>query len=112
MCINRAVGEQGSGACHHCHAALETRGAVGRRDACPSCGVDVRCCRNCAHYEAGYHNDCRETQAERQVDKERGNFCDFFRLAAARPAPVARPGSSARGDLEALFGKAGNRKTE
>lgn len=63
----------------------------------------MRCCRNCAHYDVGYNNQCREPQAERQVEKERGNFCDYFRLAGRRP--VHPQPSSARRDLEALFRK-------
>ena len=97
--------EQGSGTCHQCHTGLESRGAVGRRDACPSCGADIRCCRNCAHFDAAYHNQCRETQAERQVDKERGNFCDFFRLAGVKvPSQLGGVGTVRR-DLDALFRK-------
>ena len=86
---------------------LETRGAVGRRDTCPACGADVHCCLNCAHHDVAYHNECRETQAERQVDKERGNFCDFFRLAATSPAPMKRSTRNPRADLDALFRKRG-----
>ena len=64
----------------------------------------MRCCRNCAHHDEAYHNQCRETQAERQVDKERGNFCDYFRLADGTSGSVA-PKASARQDLDSLFRK-------
>jgi hypothetical protein len=36
------------------------------------------------------YNECREPQAERVVDKEKSNFCDFFtprRSGAAAGAP-------------------------
>jgi hypothetical protein len=97
------VTEQGRGACYRCNSGLDIRGAVGRRDECPSCGAEVRCCRNCAHFDAAYHNQCREPQAERQVEKERANFCEYFRLASPGRRQVERPSAAARRDLDALF---------
>jgi hypothetical protein len=83
---------------------------VGRADRCPTCDRDVRVCRGCAHYAPGAHNDCREPNAERIVDKERANFCDFFVLAARRPGAGDPRGESraenARAGLDALFKKA------
>jgi len=95
------MGEMGS-ACWRCGAAIDTAGRVGRRDTCLACGTDLRCCRNCAHYEPTAHNQCREPQAERQVDKERGNFCDWFSPGTARKA-AADPAAAAKAKLDALF---------
>jgi hypothetical protein len=91
------------GTCWHCGNTL---GALdyGREDVCPKCGWNTKVCRNCEFYERGAHNDCRESQAERVVDKERSNFCDYFR-------PRGGPGGNAPGRdalksaAEALFGK-------
>lgn len=58
-------------------------GPVGRRESCTHCGSDVRACRNCAHYDPRAYNECREVQAERVVEKERANFCDYFVLGGA-----------------------------
>ncbi len=66
------------GVCWNCGAAIEG-GRFGRRDDCPGCGRDSRVCLNCEFHDIGRHNECREPQAERVVDKERANFCDFFR---------------------------------
>lgn len=90
-------------ACWRCGAAIDTRQLVGRRDACLACGADLRCCRNCAHFAPAAPNRCREPQAERQADAERGNFCDWFRAGA--PAAAAAAPSEARARLEALFAR-------
>lgn len=90
--------------CHHCGTELDSGFTVGRRDTCAKCGWDLRCCLNCAHYAPGYHNDCRENQAERQVDKAAGNFCDFFTYRSGGTSPTA-PTAAARSELEKLFKK-------
>lgn len=94
--------------CHRCGAGISTTDRIGRRDTCPKCGSDLHCCLNCRFYEPGYHNDCRETQAERQVDKEAGNFCECF---APRPGVPGKPSSPATSDahsrLQDLFRKRG-----
>jgi hypothetical protein len=75
---------------------------IGRRDTCLGCGSDLHCCRNCRFHDPTYHNECREPQAERQVDKECGNFCEHFSLAiVGRPGPV--PANDAQAELARLF---------
>jgi hypothetical protein len=64
--------------CHACSKGLEIKTPVGRRESCPFCGSDLHCCLNCVFYAMGNYNDCREPQAERVIEKNRGNFCDFF----------------------------------
>ena len=91
-------------ACHHCGAEIPRGTTVGRRDSCLQCGWDLRCCHNCDHFAPGYHNDCKEPDAERQVDKDAGNFCDFFRFRGGGRGS-AKPESDAKSALEALFKK-------
>lgn len=88
--------------CHHCGADVPRGLGVGRRDACLQCGRDLHVCLNCDHYAPGYDNDCREPDAERQLDKEKGNFCDFFRFRGGKP-PAAKAGADPKAALEALF---------
>jgi len=64
--------------CYKCQSSLD-REAVGRRDTCPKCSSDVHVCKNCAFYDLKAYNECREIQAERVVDKEKSNFCDYFK---------------------------------
>ncbi len=90
--------------CHHCGRDVGTIERIGRRDACLQCGWDLHCCLNCAFYEPTCHNQCREPQAERQVDKQAGNFCEHFSFRVGRPAqPGKRDENRAR--LDALFAK-------
>lgn len=92
--------------CFRCGKEITLEGKPGRKDVCPSCGSDMRCCRNCGFYDPGAYNQCREPQAERVLEKDRSNFCDYFRFgepAAAGPSKAG--GNSARGRLEALFKK-------
>ncbi len=92
--------------CYRCGTPVATVERIGRRDTCWQCGSDLHCCRNCAFHDPAYHNQCQETQAERQVDKEAGNFCEFFAFrTGARPAAGSGAGGGAKARLEALFRK-------
>jgi hypothetical protein len=92
--------------CFFCGRETDTRERVGFRDACPGCDRPLHACRNCDFYESSYHNQCRETQAERVVDKERANFCEYFTPSARRGAASGTAGKSAAASkLEDLFKK-------
>ncbi len=77
-----------------------------RLDRCDSCGRDTHACKNCEFHDRSFNNECRESQADRVVDKEKSNFCDFFK-------PSDRAGGSAaskdalKAAAEALFKKKG-----
>ena len=77
----------------------------GRRDVCPSCGADLHSCIQCSFYTPGHYNDCREPQADRVLDRERSNFCDFFRPKAAGAGAPSTAKGEARARLDALFSK-------
>lgn len=94
--------------CYRCQQEIIIKDCIGRRDTCPGCGVDLRCCRNCAFYDTHYANACREPQTDPVLDKETGNFCEFFAFAEQQGQPAASPSASvtsARAQLEALFKK-------
>lgn len=90
--------------CYRCGHAISSIERIGRRDTCLHCGTDLHCCRNCSFHEPTSHNQCREPQAERQLDKEVGNFCEYF---AFRTGGVTLPPSTdtARARLAELFRK-------
>ena len=90
--------------CHHCGRDIGKVERVGRRDACLHCGWDLHCCLNCEFYDRAYNNQCRETQAERQVDKEAGNFCEYFSFRRGALVKVD-PAAGARAKLDSMFGK-------
>ncbi len=92
--------------CHACRKKLEIAVPVGRRDECPFCRADLRCCLNCICYEAGAYNECREPQADRVMEKDKSNFCDFFVFRNVLPAGnEGNERNSARAKLESLFRK-------
>ena len=66
--------------CWKCHKDTNIEKPV-RGDECPFCHADLHVCKACEFYDSGSHNDCRESSAEFVSDKERGNFCDYFRAS-------------------------------
>lgn len=64
--------------CVFCKNEVEIHGHISREDLCPHCGRYLRCCKQCRFYDPRAYNECKEVMAERIVDKERSNFCDFF----------------------------------
>lgn len=74
-----------------------------RRDECPACGADLHACVLCAFYSPGLNNDCREPQADRVVEKDRANFCDFFQAGSAAAQAADAGKSAALAALDKLF---------
>ena len=92
--------------CYRCGHAVNVGRTVGRTEPCPYCDADLHCCRNCSFHDATVHHECREPQAEPVSDKEKGNFCDYFRfkaLAAAQPGTGSA--QRVREKLDQLFKK-------
>ena len=90
------------GNCWNCGTEL-TPLDYGRADICRKCGRDTKVCKGCEFYEKGINNDCREPEAERVVDKERSNFCDYFKPKAGGGSATSRDAMKAAAD--ALFMK-------
>lgn len=93
--------------CWKCGVVNKIENPVSRSAVCESCGADLRCCKNCEFYMQGAHYDCRENVEELVADKERSNFCDFFRYSskngAARNA-ADKKAEDARNAFNSLFG--------
>lgn len=79
-------------------------GKVSYREECPHCRSDVHVCKNCDFWDVRAYNECRETSADRVVEKERSNLCDYFQ---PRKAGVGADDAAAkaRAAAEALFKK-------
>lgn len=66
--------------CYSCSTENNlNEGKVFRSDVCSNCRQDLRCCRNCEFYDSSAQWECREHISELVKDKERANYCDFFR---------------------------------
>lgn len=76
----------------------------GRQDICKKCGRDTKVCKNCIFFDPTANNQCRENQADLVADKERSNFCDYF-----KPKGGIGGGATSRDEMkaaaEALFKK-------
>jgi hypothetical protein len=96
-------GPSGGLSCWKCGSPLHVPLPIGRRDDCPSCHADLHVCRQCAFYDLHAAKSCREPMADETSDKERGNFCDYFR-ATPRGVPDGSAADAAKAQLDALFG--------
>ena len=94
---------QKGGTCWSCGAPL-TQLDYGRQDTCRKCGRDTKTCKGCEFYDRSYNNECRESQAERVVEKERSNFCDFFQPKTGK-GELGGTRDAAKAAAEALFKK-------
>ena len=94
--------------CWKCGASLaELTLPLRRLDECKKCSAELHVCKLCEWYSIGVAKHCREPIAEEVRDKERANFCDYFRPRenAYSDAGVTAA-AQAKADLEALFGGA------
>lgn len=84
--------------------ALAAGESIGFRDACDRCQADLHVCLACEFHDPSSYNECRESNAERILDRERANRCEYF-----RPRQGSGVGESVRSsaitDLESLFKK-------
>lgn len=89
--------------CFQCGKTHAVSGLVGRRDECPSCRGDLHVCKNCEFYDPKSYNECKEPQADRVVEKDRANFCDYFSPASG--GAQKDKAADLRAAAEALFKK-------
>jgi len=88
--------------CYFC--GHESDGKVFRNTLCLNCGKELKICLNCQFYDTAAADQCREPQAERVVDKDRSNFCDFFSPSGLGPnRSAAMKKDEAKKKLEDLF---------
>ena len=92
--------------CWKCGASLDgVPIPLSRLSVCLRCSAELYVCKLCEFHEPKLRQGCLEERAEHVQEKERANFCDYFR---PRPdAHVPRDQSStevARSQLDSLFG--------
>lgn len=94
--------------CWRCGAGLAGLSLpLGRLEECPACSMPLHVCRMCRFFDASVPRQCREDDAEEVREKERPNFCDYFKPTPHAFSPQAIDAeSAARRRLEALFGQA------
>jgi hypothetical protein len=92
--------------CWKCGASLADYSLPLRRlEECRTCSAELHVCKMCEWYSTSVAKHCREPIAEEVKEKERANFCDYYksRPGAYSAAPLDAA-ARAKSDLEALFG--------
>ena len=93
----------GSVNCYKCNTVLpfEDGQNIGRQEECHNCYANLHCCKMCQFYDTSSYNECKEPVAQRILDKEKSNFCDYFKIGKGGK------GGPSKGDLmsaaDALF---------
>ncbi len=92
--------------CWKCGASLKTLTLPLRRlEQCLECEAELHVCRMCESFNPRLRSDCDEPMAEDVREKERANFCDYFkpRPNAYVPTDDAKT-EEAKSRLYELFG--------
>ncbi|MGI9234316.1 MAG: hypothetical protein ACR2RD_11845 [Woeseiaceae bacterium] len=94
-------------ACFRCGASLNALSLpLSRRDQCPDCSADLHVCRMCRFFDRSVPRQCREDGAEDVTEKERPNFCDWFKPSADAFDPAGKSAAdAAEAALADLFGE-------
>ncbi len=101
------MGVSGELICWRCGTRLaDVIFPVSRREECSACGAELHVCRQCAFYDSRVSSGCTEEMAEEVRDKEKANFCDYY-----KPGQTYRPEShsavqASKARLAELFGDA------
>ncbi len=92
--------------CYRCGESLAALSLpLSRQDECPGCGNYLHVCKMCVYFDPGVPRQCREDGAEEVREKDRLNFCDWFKPSeTAFDEKRKSEQDEAREAAEALFG--------
>ena len=92
--------------CWKCGTSLEHLSLpLQRLDECKVCHAELHVCKLCEWYNITVAKHCREPIAEEVQDKERANYCDYFKpVPDAYSNAGATAAVQAKSQLDALFG--------
>lgn len=89
--------------CWKCKKEIGETG-ISRTSECPECKADLHVCKACKFYSPGNHYDCKESVEDCINDKERSNFCDWFKYGEIKGGTENTKTQSAKDAFNALFG--------
>ncbi|MGI9200380.1 MAG: hypothetical protein ACR2QL_04935 [Woeseiaceae bacterium] len=70
--------------CYRCGAALAALSLpFSRQDECPECHNYLHVCKMCIYFDSNVPRQCREDGAEEVREKDRLNFCDWYKPSDA-----------------------------
>jgi ribosomal protein L40E len=92
-------------ACYRCGASLAMLSLpFSRQDECPACHNYLHVCRMCVFFDPRVPRQCREDGADDVRDKDKLNFCDWYRPSdSAFDAASKQEEDAARAAAEDLF---------
>lgn len=90
--------------CFSCKKPNSYQTKVGFRDECLHCRSDLHVCKNCDFYDPKAYNECREPSADVVKEKDRANFCDYFKPRAGALS-VDEQKNKLKSAADALFKK-------
>jgi len=91
--------------CTFCGTILDRDIKIGRSSVCPNCQKDLKICLNCIFYSKDAHWNCRESISELVRDKDKSNFCDYFKLKESQGSKMPPDKQNqAKEDFFKLFG--------
>ncbi|MCG8415791.1 MAG: hypothetical protein MI746_16370 [Pseudomonadales bacterium] len=77
-----------------------------RYEECNYCKADLHACVACKHYDPNVSDGCREDRADFILDKDKANFCDYFKVnTKAYKKQDNAEAKAARAKLAELFGE-------
>lgn len=89
--------------CWKCGTKILPGTKIYRDSVCSSCGADLKVCKNCQFYQTGARYDCHETIDEPVFDKEKANFCDYFKYKEVT-GESKKSSEDAKNQFKNLFG--------
>ncbi len=93
------------GVCVICGTSVDDKFPVSRLAHCLRCTADLHACRQCFWYDARVAKQCREPMAEWMADKEKSNFCDYYKLNDKTRVVADTKADEAKEALKKLFSK-------
>lgn len=78
---------------------------LARHEECPHCRAQLHVCRMCVYFDTAAPQQCREPVADNVTEKQRANFCGYFRINPHARAGKSDQGADSHRQLDALFGE-------
>ncbi|MFC1726481.1 hypothetical protein ACFL4T_12740, partial [candidate division KSB1 bacterium] len=78
---------------------------VFHNDECQKCTADLSCCKMCVFYDPYKSRGCKETEAEFVNDKERRNYCGYYKINPDINMVEKKSKEDVKKKLDELFGK-------
>ncbi len=75
-----------------------------RLEECPHCRAQLHVCRMCVFFDTTLAQQCREPVADLVSDKQRANFCGYFKINPHAFTASTDQAAASRRELDALFG--------